>query len=104
LGRTVEELQQSMSSAEFSEWQARHQIDPIGSERDDYRFTMMALLIAELVTGKRPEFDKVYRIFRPFDAPKQPQPKQSLDQMLAFGKRFFNRYTEKRKEQQEANK
>lgn len=46
LGKTVSELVRTMSFAEFAEWQAYDQLDPIGGYRTDANFAMLAYLQA----------------------------------------------------------
>lgn len=46
LGKTVGELACAMSYAEFAEWQAYDQLDPIGGYRTDANFAMLAYLQA----------------------------------------------------------
>lgn len=48
LGRTVSELQDSMSSAEFGEWVAYYSLEPFGERHDDIRMGTLAALNANL--------------------------------------------------------
>lgn len=56
LGRTVAELQATMSSAEFNEWQAYGVIRPFGEARADFRMAQICAITAAPHTpkGKRP--------------------------------------------------
>lgn len=46
MGKTVGELVRTMSFAEFAEWQAYDELDPIGGYRIDANFAMLAYLQA----------------------------------------------------------
>ena len=46
MGKTVGELVRTMSFAEFAEWQAYDQLDPIGGYRTDLGFALLAYLQA----------------------------------------------------------
>lgn len=48
LGMTVEELGQRMSSRELSEWMAFFSLEPWGCEVEDWRFAMLASVIANV--------------------------------------------------------
>lgn len=47
LGRTVSELDKTMSSSEFTEWQAFLQLEPTGSRIDDARTAFICKTIAD---------------------------------------------------------
>lgn len=52
LGRTVDELQRSMSSAEFGEWIAYYSIEPFGDRMEDLRAGVVASVVANVNRGK----------------------------------------------------
>jgi hypothetical protein len=49
----VQSCQESISSLEFSEWMAFARLQPFGESRMDYRFAMLAALVANLWTDSR---------------------------------------------------
>ncbi|MEQ8251579.1 MAG: hypothetical protein RIB41_10110 [Oceanibaculum nanhaiense] len=53
LGRTVEELSRSLSSAELSEWMAFDRLEPIGGPAADLRAGIVASTVANVARGKR---------------------------------------------------
>lgn len=52
LGSTVEELQNRMSSSEFSEWLAYYCINPFGPERGDLNAGIIAATVANANRSK----------------------------------------------------
>jgi len=52
LGATVGELQQRMSSSEFSEWQVLYQLDPFGNLRGDFQAGQIASTVVNLFRDK----------------------------------------------------
>ncbi len=54
LGRTVAELEQSMTCAEFSEWQAYYVLEPFGAWRDNWHSAQIASLIYNTNRGRSP--------------------------------------------------
>ena len=46
LGRTVEELQQAMTGAEFADWCAFYQLEPWGFEAQNWRMGVLAAVTA----------------------------------------------------------
>lgn len=52
MGRTVAELQRSMSSAEFGEWVAFYSIEPFGDRVADLRAGVVASTVANVNRGK----------------------------------------------------
>lgn len=52
MGRTVAELQDAMSSAEFGEWIAYYSIEPFGERMDDLRAGVVSATIANVNRGK----------------------------------------------------
>jgi hypothetical protein len=46
LGRTVEELQQAMSSAEFVQWCAFYSLEPWGFDSDNWRMGVIGATVA----------------------------------------------------------
>lgn len=51
-GRTVDEWQEAMSSQEFSEWMVYAGSNPFGEGRMDWRFGMLASVMASGLSGK----------------------------------------------------
>lgn len=56
LGKSVRELLNSMDSAELSYWMALARIEPIGMDRIDHGFAMLASLIANTNSGRGRKF------------------------------------------------
>ncbi len=52
LGRTVSELDSSMTSAEFTEWMAYYAIEPFGQWRDNWHFAQLTALMFNVNCGK----------------------------------------------------
>jgi len=52
LGRTVAELEETMSSSEFSEWLEYYELSPFGAWRDNYHSAQIASLIYNANRGK----------------------------------------------------
>lgn len=46
LGRTVNELEQTLGSGELSEWKAYYSIEPFGQERDNWNAAIVAATVA----------------------------------------------------------
>ena len=46
LGRTVNELEQTLGSGELTEWKAYYSIEPFGQERDNWNTAMIAATVA----------------------------------------------------------
>lgn len=53
LGRTVEELHASMSSAEYAEWVRFAAYEPFGELRDDYRIARLGMQIVSSFVGTK---------------------------------------------------
>jgi len=56
LGSTLQELNQRMSSAEFSLWLAFHQLQPRGVERDNFHAAIIASTVANTHAPKGKTF------------------------------------------------
>jgi hypothetical protein len=52
MGRTVDELQRTMTSAEFGEWIAYYSIEPFGERIEDLRAGTVASTVANVNRGK----------------------------------------------------
>lgn len=52
LGRTVAELEQTLTSQELTEWMAYYRVEPFGPWRDDYRAGQVMALYANSKRGK----------------------------------------------------
>lgn len=53
MGRTVGELETSMSSSEYSHWLAFYQLYPFGPERDNLHAAIIAATVANVHRGKQ---------------------------------------------------
>lgn len=53
LGRTVAELENTMSSSELTEWMEYYQIEPFGPFRDNLHSATIAMILANQGRGKR---------------------------------------------------
>ena len=75
MGRTVAELREQMSSAEFTDWCAYYQLEPWGYEAANWRMAMTCSTTANAAGRKKP--------LKPSDfLPRSPlRPRQSSDQM-----------------------
>lgn len=56
LGKSVRELLASMDSAELSYWMALSRIEPIGPDRQDHGFAMLASILANVNSGRGRKF------------------------------------------------
>jgi hypothetical protein len=52
LGRTVQELEQTMGSGEFSEWKAYYATEPFGQWRDNFHAAQIASILHNVNRGK----------------------------------------------------
>lgn len=59
LGRTVSELEQTMSCREFSQWAAFYAVHPFGAERDNLHSAIIASTIANVHRSKGQQAVKV---------------------------------------------
>lgn len=81
LGRTVSELEASMSSSEFTQWMAFYNVQPFGPERDNVHAGIVASTVANANRGKSQ---------RPFAVsdfvlkPKDPEPANPFGNLVAF--------------------
>ena len=53
LGRTVQELLESVSSAELTEWYAYYAIEPFDAQRDDLRAAIVASTVANVAPRRK---------------------------------------------------
>lgn len=82
MGRTVQELKETMSGAELTEWVAFDSLEPIGEPRADIRSAIVATTIANCHRDHRkPPF--VLSDFMPFAEKPKPSPAEVLQQMRA---------------------
>jgi hypothetical protein len=85
MGRTVPELLGALTSSELTDWIAYYNIDPFGSEREDYR---MGSICATVLNSQRTKG----RVFQPsdfivdFSKPKQKSPEEIKAVLFAFAK------------------
>lgn len=81
MGRTVGELEQSMSSSEYSHWLAFYQLYPFGPERDNLHAAIVASTIAN---SNRTRNQKP---FKPDDfmlKTHDERPERGFDELVAF--------------------
>jgi hypothetical protein len=52
LGSTVAELQERMSSTEFSEWIAFYRLEPFGARRNDWGHAIVASVVYNMLKAK----------------------------------------------------
>lgn len=80
---TVAELLSRVSSAELTEWMAFYRLEPWGSEVEDWRFGMVASVIANVNRDpkqRRKPFDPPD--FMPKRGPSQEKREQSPDEIM----------------------
>ncbi len=87
----MKSCQASISSQEFSEWMAFARLQPFGESRMDYRFAMLAALVANLWTDSRkkrwtpedfmPDFEKA---LDEQEAQEEAKPVTVVDKVKAF--------------------
>jgi hypothetical protein len=53
LGATVEELQERMSSAEFTQWKAYQNLEPFGYEMENFRMGVVASTMVNVAPRKK---------------------------------------------------
>ena len=78
MGRTVEELLASISSAELAEWMAYYTVCPFGEERADFRQAITSMILANQWRGKNSKPAKLAQ-FMPFQI--KPKRKQTQADM-----------------------
>lgn len=66
LGRTVAELENTLSAAEYQHWLAMYELDPWGDQRADMR--MAKLIVATLLPHTKERPDPVAHMLFPDDA------------------------------------
>jgi hypothetical protein len=71
MGRTIQELGETMSYPEFKCWMRYWEHEPFGSRMDDYRFGMLAALIANCHTAKGKKFRPIDFMYSPQRSGKQ---------------------------------
>jgi hypothetical protein len=87
MGRTVEELLAALTSSELTEWIAYYNVDPFGSEREDYR---MGSICATVLNSQRAKG----KVFQPsdfivdFSKPKQQSPEEIKAVLFGLAKRM----------------
>lgn len=64
---TVSQIENSMSSREFSEWMIYYSIEPFGEQRSDFRSSMLAAVIANVNGNKTKPTDFI----KPFTPPRK---------------------------------
>ena len=53
LGRTVHELEQTLSSSEFTDWCQYYELEPFGSWRDNWHMAQLCSLLYNINRGKQ---------------------------------------------------
>ena len=91
LGRTVRELEHSLSSQELTEWIVFDSINPIGEIRGDIRNACLMALLANI------HRDPKHPPFKPEDflleyEPRRPKPPQSPEEQAAIIKAYKTLY------------
>jgi len=83
LGRTVRELEITITENELVEWMAFYQIDPFGEWREDLRNAQLCALLAE-INRDRKKKSSPYKIadFMLFMPPKKKQSAEELKAAL----------------------
>ena len=59
LGRTVSELDHSLSSSELTEWMAYYRLEPFGAWRDNWHMAQLTALLRNVNLGKGKPASKV---------------------------------------------
>lgn len=90
---SVREAQLKITSAEFSEWIAYHNIEPFGEERADIRSAIIALTIANVNRTSRQPPLKIKDFMPKFGRPKP----QTWQEMKARFKSFAQVHNERLK-------
>jgi hypothetical protein len=85
LGRTVAELEETMSGRELTEWMAYDSLEPFGEQRADLRSGIVASTIANCHRSRGPAFKP--QDFMPFVEKPSADPATALHALRkAFGK------------------
>ena len=88
LGRTVSELEQSLSSSEFTEWSAYYSLEPFGAERDNWNIAQLCALFWNANRGKKGKARGVIDfMYRDTTTQKQAKTVGFLAGLKALGKR-----------------
>jgi hypothetical protein len=89
---TVDEAQDRITSREFSEWQAYHQVEPFGQLRDDFRMGILAATVVNLFKSETDEPAKPTDFLPEFvteAAGEEPAPADSDAEFIAAMKAAF---------------
>lgn len=62
---TVQRLEHEMTASEFEEWKAFYIVNPFGSEREDLRFGLLGLRLAQALGVKNPKLKDFIPDFKP---------------------------------------
>lgn len=85
LGRTVAELEATLSGQELTEWMAFDAVEPFGEQRDDLRAGIVASTMANCHRSRGPAFKP--QDFMPFAEKPKADPAAALQALRnAFGK------------------
>jgi len=80
LGRTVAELENSLSAAEYQHWLAMYALDPWGEQRDDMR--MAKMVVAMLAPHTKDRIEPVDHMLFPDDAHHLPDDLDAQERAL----------------------
>ena len=88
---SVKAAQREVSSKEFAEWMAYHRIDPIEPLRSDFRFAMIASIIANI--GGRKKGTRAFKIedFMPKFGAEREQSQDEIKNNLNLWLKMFRK-------------
>jgi hypothetical protein len=88
LGRTVNELVDSMTSQEFTEWQAFFILEPWGHDVEYHRTGVVASMAYNIARGKNDRAISATDFIPGMEQP--PEPLESVEDQISRMKRGFN--------------
>lgn len=88
LGRTVTELEDTIGSAELTEWAAYYRIEPFGQWRDNWHAAIIASMLGNRWRGKTdPVKTEDDFIFRTTEQHKQRQTEKTIANLRTLAKK-----------------
>lgn len=79
LGRTIQEIDEGMSSSEFNQWLAYYHLEPFGAERDNFHSATIATVLANIHRGKsQPPFSTEDFMLRDSETRAKSETKKTL--------------------------
>ena len=87
LGRTVSELETSMSSSEFREWMAYYSMEPFGQWRDNWHFAQLTALMFNVNSGKGNSLTVDDFMYRDAEAAQDKKDMETLARLNSLGVR-----------------